>query len=90
MGRYLVVRTFAEGFALPGGGEGAQVCGEVMANNTTLGVNWIQSYVTADHRQTYCIYDAPSAEAIQQAARQNGLPVDRILPIQVLDPYFYR
>ena len=90
MGRYLVQRTFPEGFALPAGGEGAQVCGEVNLNNAALGVTWVQSYVASDHHKTFCIYDAPSPEAIRQAAARNGLPVDQIIPIQVLSPYFYQ
>jgi hypothetical protein len=36
-----------------------------------------------------CLYEAPSPEAIRNAARQNGLPVDRITKVRVLDPYFY-
>ena len=90
MARYLVERSFPDSFALPSGGEGAQVCGEVIENNAALGVTWVHSYVTADHRKTFCIYDAPSPEAIRQAAGRNGLPVDRIIPIQELSPYFYR
>jgi hypothetical protein len=38
---------------------------------------------------TYCIYDAPSPEAIRAVAEVNGLPVDSITEVRVLDPYFY-
>jgi hypothetical protein len=38
---------------------------------------------------TFCVYDAPSAEAIWLAAKENGLPVDTITEVSVLDPYFY-
>ena len=38
---------------------------------------------------TWCVYDAPSPEAIRAAAGRNGLPVDRVTQVQVLDPYFY-
>jgi Protein of unknown function (DUF4242) len=40
--------------------------------------------------KSYCVYDAPSPEAIRHAARRNNLPVDKITQVQVLDPYFYR
>ena len=49
----------------------------------------IHSYVTPDRKKTYCIYDGPNPEAIRQAAERNGLPVDSIVPVSVLDPYFY-
>jgi hypothetical protein len=89
MGRYVVERAFPEGFGLPAGAEGAQVCLDVIDNNMELGVTWVQSYVNLDRRKTFCIYDAPSPEAIRQAARRNGLPVDQITEVRVLDPYFY-
>ena len=90
MGRYLVERTFPDGFELPAGGEGARACLEVIGNNAEWGVTWVQSYVPLDKKKTFCIYDAPSPEAIRQAAARNGLPVDRIIEVRVLDPYFYQ
>jgi hypothetical protein len=89
MGRYLVERTFPEGFALPMDGTGAQVCLELLGNNAEWGVAWVHSYVTLDKQKMFCIYDAPSPEAIRQAAQRNGLPVDQITEVRVLDPYFY-
>jgi len=88
MPRYLVERTFPEGLALPTNAEGAQASAGVVRNNMKDGVTWIHSYVTPDRRKTYCIYDGPSPEAIRVVAKANGLPVDRISEVRVLDPYF--
>jgi hypothetical protein len=52
-------------------------------------VTWIHSYVTTDKKHTFCIYDGPSPEAIRKTAEKNGLPVDRITEVRVLDPYFH-
>jgi uncharacterized protein DUF4242 len=90
MPRYLVERTFPEGFGLTVDDAGAKSAAEVVAINAEDGVTWIHSYVTADKRTTYCIYDGPSPEAIRHAAGRNGLPVDRLVEVRVLDPYFYR
>jgi Protein of unknown function (DUF4242) len=46
--------------------------------------------VSEDKTKTFCIYDAPSPEAIRRVAEKNKLPVDRITQVSVLDPYFYR
>ena len=89
MPRYLVERTFPDGLAIPMNDEGAQVCLTVVGNNTVEGVTWVHSYVTDDKGKTFCVYDAPSPEAIRTAAERNGLPVDRITEVRVLDPYFY-
>jgi hypothetical protein len=43
-----------------------------------------------DRKKMFCVYDAPSPEAIRKTAARNGLPVDRITQVRVLDPYFYR
>jgi hypothetical protein len=51
---------------------------------------WVHSYVTPDKKKTFCIYDAPSPDAILTAAQRNSLPVDSITPVSVLDPYFYQ
>jgi Nickel responsive protein SCO4226-like len=90
MQRYLVERTFPGGLQIPATDEGARACLDVMARNGDFAVTWVHSYVSDDNRTTYCIYDAPSPEAIRQAAACNGLPVDRITRVSVLDPYFHR
>jgi hypothetical protein len=89
MPRYLVERTFADGLAIPVNDDGARVCLGLVENNAAAGVTWIHSYVTDDKRKTFCIYDGPSPEAIRRTAARNGLPVDSITPVRVLDPYFY-
>jgi hypothetical protein len=42
-----------------------------------------------DRTRTFCIYDGPSHAASRRAAMANGLPVDAIAEVSVLDPYFY-
>jgi Protein of unknown function (DUF4242) len=90
MPRYLVERTFAEGLRIPVTADGAQVCLSVVGRNTDVGVTWVHSYVSDDKNKTFCVYDGPDPESIRTAAERNGLPVDRITRVSVLDPYFYR
>jgi len=90
MARFMVERTFPDGLEIPADSGGAATCLSVVGNNLDVDVTWVHSYVTDDHRKTFCIYDAPSAEAIRKAADLNRLPVDTITPVSVLDPYFYR
>ena len=90
MPRFMVERTFPDGLSIPMNADGAAVCNNVVGTNAGEGVTWVHSYVSADHRKTFCIYDAPSPDAIRSTAAANGLPVDTITPVSVLDPYFYR
>ena len=53
-------------------------------------MTWVHSYVNPDRTATFCVYDGPTPEAIRKVAERNGLPVNRITEVSVLDPYFYR
>ena len=90
MPRYIVERTFTGGLAIPLTDEGAGAMMKVVGNNAGEGVTWVHSFVSEDKMKTYCVYDAPSPEAIRRTAEKNKLPVDRITQVSVLDPYFYR
>lgn len=90
MPRYLIERSFPDGLSIPMNDDGRKAVAGVVANNAESGVTWIHSYVTTDRKQTFCIYDAPTPEAIHKVAGRNGLPVGRITEVGVLDPYFYK
>jgi hypothetical protein len=85
MPRYIVERRLAEGWPIP-----LDDCAGVLARNAADGVTWIESYVSEDRSTAFCVYDAPTPEAIRKTALRNDLPVDRITQVRVLDPYFYR
>ncbi|MEO5758808.1 MAG: DUF4242 domain-containing protein [Mesorhizobium sp.] len=90
MPRYLIERTFVDGLNVPINEAGAVAMGGVIARNAEKGVTWLQSFVSPDKKHSFCIYDAPSPEAIRSTAQKNSLPVDKITEVRVLDPYFYR
>lgn len=89
MPRYLVERTFPEGLNIPISAEGATIVCGVVERNASAGVTWLHSYVSEDRRKTFCVYDGPNPDAIRRVAELNNLPIDRITPVTVLDPYFY-
>ena len=89
MPRYLVLRSFADGLNISADERGAEECLKVVANNILDEVTWIRSFVTGDRKKSYCLYDAPSPEALRRAARRNNLPVDLIIEVSVLEPYFF-
>jgi hypothetical protein len=87
--RYLVERSFPEGFRLVTDGDGMRSYLDVVERNADDGVTWLHSYVSDDRTRTFCVYDGPSPEAIRKTAARNRLPIDRITQVRVLDPYFY-
>lgn len=90
MPRYMIQRTFPDGLHIPINDDGAKAASNVVNVNGESGVTWIHSYVSRDKQKTFCIYDGPNPEAIRRTAERNGLPVDHITEVSVLDPYFYR
>jgi Protein of unknown function (DUF4242) len=90
MPRYVVERIFPDGLRIPLNEQGARACGAVVENNLKSGVTWVHSYVSEDLRKTFCVYDAPTPDAIRETAGRNNLPVGTITAVNVLDPYFYR
>jgi hypothetical protein len=53
----------------------------IAAINGQTGVHWLYSFLSADKRKTYCLYEAKSGEAIREAARRAGLPADVIIEL---------
>jgi Protein of unknown function (DUF4242) len=90
MPRYVVEREFPDGLQIRVDETGAKSCLAVVDDNLADRVTWVHSYVSADKRKTFCVYDAPSPEAIRRTASRNKLPVERITEVRVLDPYFYK
>jgi uncharacterized protein DUF4242 len=76
MPRYVIERNFAEQLDLTK--EGVE---KVNLINDQEGVQWIFSFLSADKKKTYCLYDAPNPEAIRSAARRNNIPADAIIEI---------
>ena len=76
MPRYVIEREFAEQIDLTK--EGVE---KVNLINDQEGVQWIFSFLSADKKKTYCLYDAPNPEAIRSAARRNNIPADAIIEI---------
>ena len=62
MPRFLIERNFAEELELS-----KDAVDRVQRINDEEGVKWLFSFLSADKKKTYCLYEAPSAEAIQKA-----------------------
>jgi hypothetical protein len=72
----MIERRFAEQLELT-----PQEAAQVNEINDEEGVRWLYSFLSADKRKTYCLYEASSAEAIRRAAERNGLPADVIVEV---------
>ena len=73
---YMIERTFADQLDLTS--EDVRLIEDVNADE---GVRWLFSFLSADRRRTYCLYEAPSPDAIITAARQAEIPADEIVEV---------
>ena len=78
---FLVERNFADELELTADG-----VIEIQAINDDVGVRWIYSFLSPDKRKTYCLYEAPSADLILEAAKRASVPADVIIPVDQFDP----
>ena len=74
--QFLIERNFAE--QLEVSREAASTIKQV---NDELSLRWVFSFLSADKKKTYCLYEAPSAEAIREAARRLNIPADKIIEL---------
>ncbi|MCZ6871289.1 MAG: DUF4242 domain-containing protein [Gammaproteobacteria bacterium] len=75
MALFLIERNFAETIELDAGNA------EIRRVNDDVGVRWLYSFLSADKKKTYCLYEASDADAIREAARRANLPADLIVEV---------
>jgi len=76
MAMFLIERNFAEQLEVT-----ADAAAAVKRVNEEVGVHWLYSFLSADKKKTYCLYEALSAEAIREAAKRAGIPADVIIEV---------
>jgi Protein of unknown function (DUF4242) len=73
---FIVERRYAEEIDLT-----ADAADGINLINDDESVRWLYSFLSADKRKTYCLYEAPSPEAIRRAATRAGLPADVVVEV---------
>jgi hypothetical protein len=79
---YMIARSFAEQLDLTTAD--VELIDEI--NGGVEGVRWLFSFLSADRRRTYCLYEAPSPDAIIAAARRADLPADVVVEVSAAAP----
>jgi len=73
---YVIERKYAAELEISA--EGVKALEEINADE---GVRWLFSFLSADRRQSYCLYEAPSPDELIAAARRANLPADVIVEV---------
>ena len=75
MPMFVIERKFAEEIAIDPNNE------VILKVNEEVGVKWLYSFLSLDKKKTYCLYEAPNAEAVREAARRANLPADSVIEV---------
>lgn len=81
MALYVIERNFADQLEVT-----SEIAAEVELINEDVGVNWLFSFLSADKKKTYCLYEADNAEALREAAKRAGLPADVVIEVSGITP----
>jgi Protein of unknown function (DUF4242) len=84
MPMYVIERAFAEQLDLTG--DDVKLIEEVNADE---GVRWLFSFLSADRRRSYCLYEAPSPDMIVAAAKRVGIPADAVVEVNRISADMY-
>ena len=84
MPRFIIERQYAERLEVT-----KEIAASVQLVNDEVGVKWVFSFLSADKRKTYCLYEAENAEAIRDAARRANLPADSIIEVDQISPAMF-
>lgn len=81
---YVIERAFAEQLDLTS--DDVKLIEEVNADE---GVRWLFSFLSADRRRSYCLYEAPSPDMILAAAKRVGIPADVVVEVDRISADMY-
>lgn len=84
MPRFIIERNFAQQLEVT-----KDAAATITRINDEEGIKWVFSFLSADKRKTYCLYEAPDAGAIRAAARRANLPADTIIEVSDLNPAMF-
>ena len=73
---FMIERRYAERLEAD-----AATAAEINRINDDEGVRWLSSFLSADKRKTFCLYEAADPTAIRRAATRAGLPADAIVEL---------
>ncbi|HVP02199.1 MAG TPA: DUF4242 domain-containing protein [Solirubrobacteraceae bacterium] len=81
---FVIERSFAEQLELTA--DDVRLIEEVNADE---GVRWLFSFLSADRRRSYCLYEAPTPDAILAAAERAGIPADVVVEVDRVSADMY-
>lgn len=84
MALFMIERQFADKLQLT-----RDAVQQIVDINQEIGVSWLMSFLSADQKKTYCLYEATNPDAIREQARLLGIPADVIIEVSKIGPNMF-
>jgi hypothetical protein len=81
MALFMIERQFADRLQLT-----SDAVRQIKDINSEIGVSWLFSFLSADQKKTYCLYEASNPDAIREQAKVLGIPADVIVEVSKIGP----
>ena len=81
---YVIERHFAEQIEMT-----RERALEINLINDDVGVQWLFSFLSADRKKSYCLYEAPNAESIREAAERANIPANAVVEVSEVRPEMF-
>lgn len=78
---FLVERNFSEQIQL-----GPEDFRQINQITDEIGAHWLSSFLSADGKKTYCLYEAKDTEHLREHAKVTGLPANEIVEVSQFWP----
>jgi hypothetical protein len=76
MALFIIERNFAEELHVQ-----PEAVKSILEINANCKVKWLTSFLSADKRKTYCLYEALNSDDLREAARRANIPADAIVEL---------
>ena len=81
MALYLVERDFSEEVNMS-----AEELEQIKQVTSELGADWLYTFLSADKKKSYCIYEATDTDQLMEHAKVIGLPINDIVEVSRMWP----
>lgn len=84
MALFVIERNFAEKLDL----DAAAIDG-FNSYNADADLRWLFSFLSADKKKTYCLYEAADRDALIKQAEDLGIPLDAMVEVSEVNPQMF-
>jgi hypothetical protein len=84
MALFMIERNLAEEMQLS-----PELLAGIAEYNGNANLRWLFSFLSADRKKTYCLYEAPDADSLRRQAADLGFPADVIVEVGEVNPAMF-